>query len=119
MGFKWDVAPTDVFPQMATLYTQATLQGARRVAYTRAPEMTAYAKANHAWQNVTGAAEAGLHDTVEESGSSIILTLAHGDDVRHGIWLEVANGGRYGIIPQTIDVFGPLIMGDLQRLVRR
>lgn len=115
MGFRWIVAPTDVFPQMAQKYTQAIFQSGRRVAHTRAREMEAYAKANAPWQDRTGAARAGLTATVEETGPIGTIVLSHG--VSYGIWLEIANGGRFAIIAPTIDVFAPQIMRDLQRMM--
>lgn len=115
MGFRWIVAPTDVFPQMAQKYTQATFQAVRQLASRKAQEMEEWAKANAPWQDRTGAARAGLNATVQEAGAGTTITLAHGVD--YGIWLEVANGGRYSIIAKAIDMFGPSFMQDLQRLL--
>lgn len=115
MGFKWQVAPTDVFPYMAAKYTQAIFQSGRRVAHEQAAEIEAYAKANAPWQDRTGAARARLSATVEESGPIGTITLSHG--VPYGIWLEIANGGRYSIIAPTIDVFGPRVMRSLQNMI--
>lgn len=115
MGFKWIVAPTDVFPQMAQKYTQSVFQAVRSLANSKAQEMEEWAKANAPWQDRTGAARAGLNATVQESGQGTTITLAHGVD--YGIWLEVANGGRYAIIAKAVDQFGPSFMQDLQRLL--
>jgi hypothetical protein len=115
MGFKWDVAPTDVFPQMAQKYTQAIFQSGRRVAYEQAEDMENYAKANAPWTDRTGDARERLHATVEETGPIGTIVLAHG--VEYGVWLEIANGGRYSIIPQTVDVFGPRVMRSLQNMI--
>lgn len=115
MGFKWDVAPTDVFPQMAQKYTQAIFQSGRRIAYEQAAEMEAYAKTNAPWQDRTGAARASLSATVEETGPIGTIVLSHGVD--YGIWLEVANGGRFAIIAPTIDAFGPRTMRSLQNMI--
>lgn len=115
MGFKWQVAPTDVFPQMAAKYTQAIFQSGRRLAQQKAAEMEEWAKANAPWQDRTGAARAGLHATVEETGQIGTITLAHGVD--YGLWLEIANGGRFAIIAQAIDKFGVELMQELQQMV--
>lgn len=111
MGFKWIVAPTDVFPQMAHKYTQAIFHGTQRVLQEQAAEMEAWAKANAPWQDRTGAARAGLHATVEGNA----ITLAHGVD--YGLWLEIANQGKYAIIAPAIDYWGPRIMGELQHMI--
>ena len=115
MGFKWQVAPTDVFPQMAHKYTQAIFQSGRRIAYEQAEEMEQYAKANAPWTDRTGDARERLHATVEETGPIGTIVLSHGVD--YGIWLEVANQGRFSIIPETIDAFGPRVMRSLQNLI--
>lgn len=115
MGFRWIVAPTDVFPQMAQKYTQAIFQSGRRIAHEQAAEMQAYARSNAPWQDRTGAARAGLTATVEETGPIGTIVLSHGVD--YGIWLEVANGGRFAIIAPTIDVFGPKVMRSLQNMI--
>lgn len=70
--------------------------------------MLVYAKSSHPWRNRTGAAEAGLNVTVEQSGSTITLHISHG--VYYGIYLEGRWGGRWGVIPATISMGGPLVM---------
>lgn len=115
MGFKWDVPPTAVFPQMADQYTKAIFQSGRRIAYEQAEAMENYAKTNAPWTDRTGDARERLHATVEETGPIGTIVLSHGVD--YGIWLEIANGGRFSIIPETIDVFGPQVMRSLQNLM--
>ena len=115
MGFTWIKTPSEAFPPMAVAYTQAIFQSGRRIAYERAEDMENFAKANAPWQDVTGDARERLHATVEEAGPIATIVLAHG--VFYGLYLETANQGRFSIIPQTIDVFGPIIMRDLQRLM--
>lgn len=114
-GFKWDVSPNDVFPQMAQKYTTAIFESGRRIAHEQAAEMERYAKQNAPWEDKTGAAREGLHATVEETGPIGTIVLSHG--VPYGIWLEISNGGRFSIIPQTIDVFGPQVMRSLQNMI--
>jgi hypothetical protein len=115
MGFKWDVPPDAVFPQMAQQYTQAIFQAGGRLAQQNASEMEAWAKANAPWQDRTGAARSGLHAEVVGDGGIGTIVLSHGVD--YGLWLEIANGGAYAIIAQAIDVFGAKLMDDLQRLL--
>lgn len=115
MAFKWIVAPNQTIPQMAEKYTQAIFQSGRRIAYDQAEEMEQYAKANAPWTDRTGDARERLHATVEETGPIGTIVLSHG--VPYGLWLEISNGGRYSIIPQTIDVFGPQLMRSLQNMI--
>src|SRR5436190_3258376 len=108
MGFQWQVPPETVFPQMAQQYTQAIFQSGRRIAYDRAEDMENWAKENAPWTDRTGDARERLHATVEETGPIGTIVLAHGVD--YGLWLEIANGGRYAIIAPAIDAWGPVIM---------
>jgi hypothetical protein len=117
MGFKWEVPPDAVFPQMAQQYTQAIFQAGGRLAQQNAAEMEAWAKQNAPWQDRTGAARAGLNARVEGDGGIGTIVLSHGDDIPYAIWLEIANGGRFAIIAQAIDVFGAKLMDDLQKML--
>lgn len=115
MGFKWIVAPTDVFPQMANKYVQGVFQSGRHIAYERAEDMENWAKANAPWQDRTGDARERLHATVEETGPIGTIVLSHGVD--YGLWLEVANQGRFAVIAPAIDYWAPIVMRDLQRMM--
>jgi hypothetical protein len=115
MAFKWEVAPTDVFPQMAEKYTQAVFQSGRNIAYDRAEDMENWAKENAPWKDRTGDARERLHATVEETGPIGTIVLSHGVD--YGIWLEVKNAGAYAIIAPAIDYWAPIVMRDLQRMM--
>jgi hypothetical protein len=118
MAFKWDVPPTEVFPQGYRNYTQALFVTGRRVAEARAEEAEQWMKQNAPWQDRTGAARAGLHVDVNQAPAVLAeLTFAHGEDVPYGIWLEIANGGRWGIISKSVDYWGPKLMQDVQRIV--
>lgn len=115
MPFKWEVAPTDVFPQMASNYTQAVFQSGRRIAYDRAEDMEAWAKQNAPWQDRTGDARERLHATVEETGPIGTIVLAHGVD--YGLWLEIRHAGVYSVIAPAIDYWAPIVFRDLQRIM--
>ncbi len=116
--FSWSVPPTEVFPEGYRNYTQQLFVTGRRVADARAEEAEAWMKANHPWQNVTGAAEEGLHVDVNQAPAVLAeLTFAHGENVPHGIWLEIANQGRFGIISKSVDYWGPRLMQDVTRIV--
>lgn len=118
MGFKWIVAPNQTIPQMAEQYTKTVFLTGRRVVEQRAPEAEAWMKANHPWTNRTGAAEAGLHVEVKESpGVLVEMVFSHDDSLDYPVFLEIKDGGRWAIIAKAIDVWGPIIMRDLQRIM--
>ena len=66
-----------------------------------AKELEAEAKRDRPWDDKTGNARASLHGFVEHKlGQKVVIILSHGVD--YGLWLEVANSGRYAIIWPTI-----------------
>jgi hypothetical protein len=114
--FDWVVRPEAAFEQMTTAYINRIRQGVRRIAHRRAVEIEEWMKANHLWQNITGAAEVGLESYVEQVGMDMVhIILEHG--VSYGIFLELANGGRYAIITPALDYFGPQIWNDVQAML--
>lgn len=119
MAFEWYEPPTLVFAVGAQQYTQAIENGILAIVEQRTPEVTAWMRATHPWQNRTGDAEAGLHTAVEHAVRSMItLHLAHGAEVSYGIWLEVANQGRFAIIAPAVDYWGETLWADVQRMMR-
>jgi len=75
----------------------------------------ARAKADAPWTNQTGAARAGLHGTSAVAGLGLEVVLAHGVD--YGVWLELANQGRYGVIPGTLQVMAADLEAQLHGLL--
>lgn len=69
-----------------------------------------YAQANAPWSDITGMARAGLTSSVTMEGLEVVLNLEHSVD--YGIWLEVANEGRFAIIMPTLELLGPEILRD-------
>ena len=82
-----------------------------------APMLENYAKQNAPWTDRTGAARRGLfarHNRSSETSFSIIF--GHGVD--YGIFLELANSGRYAIIVPTIEALFPRIVEELGKAWR-
>lgn len=75
-----------------------------------ASAMESYAKVNHPWQNRTYAAESTFTARLIEP---TVIEIAHG--VPYGIFLEVMQGGRLGIIPATLDFGAGEIMNAANR----
>ncbi len=116
--FKWEVPPTEVFPEGYANYTQTLFVTGRRVAEARAEEAEQWMKSNAPWQDRTGAARAGLHVDVDQAPAVLAeLTFAHGEEISYSIFLELSNQGRFGIISKSVDYWGPRLMQDVQRIV--
>ncbi|MEL7232864.1 MAG: hypothetical protein AAGK74_00130 [Chloroflexota bacterium] len=75
-----------------------------RVARQFAPQLEADAKQNAPWTDRTGQARQGLEGRATQLEPGVAaITLATLKD--YGIWLEIANGGRYAIVIPTISAY--------------
>lgn len=84
----------------------------------RAPQVEAHAKLHAPWTDRTTNARNGLHALHVPEGLGIHeIVLAH--SVPYGIWLEIANNGRYKIIMPTLRTQGRELMRDFRTLLRR
>lgn len=118
MGFSWQVAPNQAFPDLYEKYTKTIMLSGRRVAESRAKEAEQWMKANAPWQDRTGAARRGLHVEVKESpGVLAELVFAHGADVPYSIWLEIGHSGSFAVIAPAIEYWAPILWRDLQRIM--
>jgi hypothetical protein len=81
-------------------------------------EGTAYMKEHAPWTDRTTNARNGLHTVVPEPvrGRHEII-FSH--TVHYGIWLEIANSGRYQIIMPAVRHEGELLMRRLDGLFRK
>lgn len=74
-----------------------------------------YMRANAPWTDRTGAARNGLFAIPGHYGKihEIFLTYS----VYYGIWLEVANSGRYQILQPVLLLLGRKLMRDLEGIL--
>jgi len=70
---------------------------------------------NAPWTDRTSNARNGLHTVPFHDGKNHGYHLAHG--VPYGIWLEVRWDGRYGIIPQSVQEGGMMVMSLMTKLL--
>lgn len=61
---------------------------------------------NAPWEDRTGEAREGLQTKVEANNGEVILTLFH--TVEYGLWLEVIQNGRFGVIMPTLEQQAPI-----------
>lgn len=90
----------------------------RRIGMTMQYE-SAYAvgwlKQNAPWTDDTAAARTGLTAIALSGGNTHELIMAY--SVYYGIWLEVANSGRYAVITPGMRIIGEKVMADMQGLI--
>lgn len=76
---------------------------------------TSWLKSNAPWTDDTSAARTGLVTLPFNFGTQHELLMAY--SVSYGIWLEVANSGRYAVITPAMRIVGEKIMRDMQTLI--
>ncbi len=74
------------------------------------------AKTGASWQDRTANARNGLQGKAIVKPAVVIIALAHSID--YGVYLELANSGKYAILKPTIDNSVSEIYKDYERLWR-
>ena len=74
-------------------------------------------RANAPWTDRTGAARGGMFAFPSSAGGHHEIYLTY--SVHYGIWLEIANSGKYQVMIPGIRVIGHHLMGDLRNLLGR
>jgi hypothetical protein len=115
-GFEWLVPPEQAFGELAEAYLNYLREALNVVMQTRANDILAWMKDNAPWQDQTGNARRTLFTQVIQGLTDVTILLSHG--MYYGFWLEVKWAGRYSIISPALDHWAPIIMQDLQKLVR-
>jgi len=110
-GIRWTTPPSELATAIER-YGDRVLTAVAAVAQYVATQMQNQAKADAPWTDRTGNARTGLFGTSEADFSSRVVTifLSHGATIDYGIWLELANSGRYGVIMRTMQAhYEPLM----------
>lgn len=91
-------------------YGEAVKEGLLSVGQRLGPAMEAFAKQNAPWTDRTGHARQGLRYFVDQQddGQVVVVTLAHGEGIFYGWFLEVRFQGRYAIILPTLQAHYPI-----------
>lgn len=83
----------------------------------RAMGTIGWLRTNARWTDNTGAARTGLFAVPNHLRTTHEILMAY--SVTYGIWLEVANSGKYAIITPGMRIIGGMLMADLQYLINR
>lgn len=113
---KMDIS--DMVGKMESMGTRADA-AVRIFAQQGAEKLRSHAQKNARWTDRTGSARQRLNAYVSAMADGYRITLAHG--VEYGIWLELAHGKKYAIIPEAINYVGsteimPAYEGFLERI---
>lgn len=118
-GIRW-VVPPSALADAIERYGERVIVAVTAVAQRIATIMQNDAKQAASWTDRTGAARAGLFGTAERDVAEKVVTiyLSHGAQLDHGIWLELANEGKYSIIMKTIEAHLPELKSELDALLK-
>lgn len=116
-GIRW-IRPPEELARAVEQYGDRAIVAVAAVAERIAQHMQEDAQANAPWHHWTHNAQSGLFGTVETDFAQKMVTifLSHGADIDYGVYLELANGGRYQVIMPTIERHLPELMTDLRQL---
>lgn len=103
MGIRW-VRPPSELATAVERYGERVLTAVAAVAQYVATEMQNDAKEHASWTDRTANARTGLFGTAEADFAQhvVVIYLSHSAVLDYGVWLELANGGRYSIIMRTM-----------------
>jgi hypothetical protein len=112
-GIKWDLRPSRLFEWLGDIRRRQIESGVKRVAERNAAKIEEWMRSNAVWQDRTGDARRELKaEIIDISGKAVTVLLRHGVD--YGLWLEVANAGRYAILTKALDAWAPIIWSEVQ-----
>ncbi len=77
-------------------------------------QMASYAKTNRNWKDRTNLARNGLTGSSETRGTTVRVAIAHSPF--YGVYLELANAGRYAIIEPTARAHRQKFLENVRRL---
>lgn len=116
MSFEWLSGQSpDVLADRINQIVVNLPEAVREVLDEVGKEMTAWAKQNAPWKDVTGMARNGL--TYEVTGSADAFVLTFGHTVTYGKFLELAHSGRFAIIASAIQMHLPALEAKLRGVV--
>lgn len=121
-GFYWTVSPALIADNLDRWWIKFLVE-LDEVLEEFGGKIKDYAKANHPWENITGAAERSINAQVikgPNSGRTVILFADDSIDregAEHVFWMEVRFNGQYAIIRVTLEAHYDDLMSAIRRLV--
>jgi hypothetical protein len=116
---RWSRPPVEL-ARAVEMYGARALQAVAAVAQYTATAMQNEAKDHAPWEDRTSNARSGLFGTSEADFGAKVVTiyLSHGATIDYGVYLELANSGRYGIIMRTMQNHYEPLMAMLRDIFR-
>jgi hypothetical protein len=120
MSFSWQVTPEQAWIPVYAIYAQRIEDEIVAMANGLTDEIADWMKAEARWTDRTGDARAALYsDVIHAARQSVAILASHGPAISYAEALETVSGGRFGIIADTIDNFGPRVFHEVQAILAR
>lgn len=117
LNIYW-MRPPSVLATNVKLYGVKLHVAIKALADYFAQTIQAEARQGAPWQDRTGNARSGLFTITEQAATDLVtIYLSHAHTVYYGVFLELANGGKYAVILPTIQRNLPEIERQLKRLL--
>lgn len=113
-SFEWEIPPSVMVGRLNEWKKQLA-EAIFVLGKFFAARMEAYARKHARWTDRTTNARQGLTGQAFKLATGVVIYLFH--RMEYGIWLEVANSGKYAIILETLETHYGDIMAALQKLV--
>jgi hypothetical protein len=110
-GIVWSGDLTTRIDQFDSKAKRAMLVAGKAVA----PQAESHMKQNAPWTDQSGNARDGLKADAEASANNVTVYLYH--RVPYGVYLETRWSGKYQIINPTIEVFAPVLVNMVAKLM--
>ena len=116
-GIRWSTPPSELATAIER-YGDRVLTAVAAVAQRVASEMQNQAQADAPWTDRTGNARTGIFGTSEADFGARVVTiyLSHGATIDYGLWLELANSGKYAVIMRTMESHYESLMQMLREI---
>jgi hypothetical protein len=118
MTISWNRSPGEAWSMMVKTESDLIEDEVVTLVDGLTDQAAAWMKENHRWQNVTGAAEAGLYaDTIHVARQTVSMLLSHDPTLEYAHELE--RNPRFALLGDAVDWFAPLLFRGLQEIARR
>lgn len=113
-SFEWQTPPSVMVGKLKE-WKKALIEAIFQLGRFFAARMESSAKKNARWTDRTTNARSGLTGKAFKLATGVVIYLFH--KMEYGIWLEIANSGKYAIILETLEAHYAEIMTSLRKLV--
>ena len=110
--FEWLSDPVEVFGSMVDGYEAYIRAVIRDICNYYVPQIEAWMKQNAKWEDQTGNARQTMYAELQEMLYTFIIRADYGMD--YGVFLELANSGRFAVVAPAMDFFTPQIFKAIQ-----